>query len=145
MLAGCTAYFMKPVEPEVIYRAIQSATEATPRRYIRINTVLKARIGAEAAEGKTRTEDVISLSEGGLYVSMSAPAPVKALVSLTLLLRNHEIEATAVVLYSSARAGGLHAVPGMGMKFTKISADDLILIRDFIRVEVLRDLEDRKP
>jgi len=72
---------------------------------------------------------------------MSAPAPVNALVPLTLLLRNHEIEATAVVLYSSAQAGGLHADPGMGMKFTKINVEDLNLIRDFIRTEVMRDLE----
>jgi len=139
--AGCTAYIMKPVEPEALYRAIQSATEATPRRYIRINTALKVRIGAGVAGGKARTEDVTSLSEGGCYVSMSAPAPVNALVPLTLLLRNHEIEATAVVLYSSAQAGGLHAVPGMGMKFTKINVEDLNLIRDFIRTEVMRDLK----
>ncbi len=139
--AGCTAYIMKPVEPEALYRAIQSATEATPRRYIRINTALKVRIGAGVAGGKAGTEDVTSLSEGGCYVSMSAPAPVNALVPLTLLLRNHEIEATAVVLYSSAQAGGLHADPGMGMKFTKINVEDLNLIRDFIRTEVMRDLE----
>ncbi|HUJ19417.1 MAG TPA: response regulator [Nitrospirota bacterium] len=142
--AGCAAYFMKPVDPEALYRAIQSATEATPRQKIRINTALKARIGPGEAGGKTRIEEVTSLSEGGLYLSTSAPAPVNDLVPLTLLLRNHEIEATGVVLYSSAQAGGLHAVPGMGMKFTKISAEDVNLIRDFIRAEVMRDLEGRK-
>jgi hypothetical protein len=63
---------------------------------------------------------------------------------LTLLLRNHEIETTAIVVQRSAQVGGLHKVPGMGMKFTKISAEDLNLIREFIRTEVMRDLEGRK-
>jgi CheY-like chemotaxis protein len=143
-LAGCSAYLMKPVEPEELYRAIQSVTEATPRQHIRINTALKARIGPGAAGGKTKIEDVTTLSEGGLYVSIPAPSPVNTFVPLTLLLRNQEIETTAVVLYSSAQAGGLHAVPGMGMKFTKISTEGLNLIREFIRSEVMRDLEGRK-
>ncbi len=139
--AGCAAYLMKPVKPEALYRAIQSATEATPRKNIRINTALKARIGPGVAGEKAGIEDVTSLSEGGLYVSTSAPAPINTLVPLTLLLRGHEIEATAVVLYGSAKAGGPHPVPGMGMKFTKISAKDLDLIREFIRAEVMKGLE----
>jgi CheY-like chemotaxis protein len=143
-LAGCSAYLMKPVEPEELYRAIQSVTEATPRQHIRIDTALKARIGSEAAGGKTTIADVTSLSEGGLYVSISAPAPVNTLVPLTLLLRDHEIETTAVVLYSSTQAGGLHSVPGMGMKFTKISTEGHNLIREFIRTELMRDIDGRK-
>jgi CheY-like chemotaxis protein len=142
--AGCAAYFKKSVEPEALYRAIQSATEATPRRNIRIATALKARIGSAAHGGTTGIEDVTSLSEGGLYVSMSAPAQVDDLVPLTLLFDNHEIEATAVVLYSSTRAGGLHAVPGMALKFTRISAEDLALLREYIKDKVLVDLAGRK-
>jgi CheY-like chemotaxis protein len=142
--AGCTAYLMKPIEPEELYRSIESATGATPRQHIRVNTALKARIGSGIAGGKIKIEDVTSLSEGGLYVSISAPAPLNTLMPLTLLLRNHEIETTAIVVQRSAQVGGLHKVPGMGMKFTKISAENLNLIREFIRTEVMRDLEGRK-
>jgi hypothetical protein len=65
-------------------------------------------------------------------------------VPLTLILGDHEIEATAVVLYSSTQAGGLHAVPGMAVKFTRISAEDLALIREYIKDQVLLDLAGRK-
>ena len=36
--AGCAGYFTKPADPDELYRAIQSASEATPRKHIRINT-----------------------------------------------------------------------------------------------------------
>jgi hypothetical protein len=77
-------------------------------------------------------------------VNISTPAPINTLIPLTLLLRNHEIETTAVVVQRSAQVGGLHEVPGMGLQFTKISAEDLNLIREFIKTEVMRDLESRK-
>ena len=38
----------------------------------------------------------------------------------------------------------MHAVPGMGMKFTEISADDVQLIGEFIRSELMKDLGDLK-
>jgi CheY-like chemotaxis protein len=143
--AGCAGYFTKPADPEALYRAIQSASETTPRKHIRINTALKALIDARpAVGGKTGMQEVTSLSEGGLYVRTVAPMKVNALVPLTLILGDHEIQTTAVVLYSSEKIGGLHEVPGMGLKFTNISEDDLNVIRDFIRASVIRDLQARQ-
>jgi CheY-like chemotaxis protein len=143
--AGCAGYFTKPVDLEALYRTIQFASEATPRQNIRINTTLKARIGAgPVAGGQTRIEEVTSLSEGGLYVSSFAPAPVNAVVPLTLILGDRDIKATAVVLFSSEKAAGPHSVPGMGMKFTKISEADLTLIREFIRASVMKELQAHK-
>ena len=139
--AGCAGYFVKPIVPEALYQAIQAASEATPRKNIRITTALKARIATGPA-GRTRTEDVTSLSVGGLYVRTTSPEPVKASVSITLLLGNSEIAATAVVLYSSEKEGGMHAFPGMGMKFTDIGASDVQCIREFIRSELMKDLGD---
>lgn len=139
--AGCAGYFTKPVDPETLFRAIQSASETTPRKNIRIATLLKARIRSGPA--KTVTEEVTSLSENGLYVGTSAPAPVNALVPLTLILGEREIEAIAIVLYSSNKTGGLHTVPGMGMRFTKISETDVNALREFIRASVMRDLKTR--
>jgi len=143
--AGCAGYFIKPVDPQALFRAIQAATEATPRKNIRINTSLKARIGAgPAAGGNTANVEVTSLSEGGLYAGTASPAPVNALVPLTLILGDREIKVTAVVLYSSDKAGGLHAIPGMGMKFTNITEADLTMVREFIRASVMRELQARK-
>jgi CheY-like chemotaxis protein len=131
--AGCSGYFVKPAEPDALYRAIQIATEATPRKNIRITVALKARVGGAAG---VRIEEVTSLSEGGLYVKTTAPDPVDAVLPIKLLLRDREIETTAIVLYSSAKVGGPHAVPGMGMRFTTIAPNDRDIIRGFIREQV---------
>ncbi len=140
-LAGCAGYFIKPVEADALYRAIQAATEATPRKNIRIETSLKVQIGDGFAPGGTiRMEEVTTISEGGLYIKTLVPEPVNTVLSLTLFLRNRQIRAKAVVLYSSAKEGGQHKVPGMGMKFAGISPDDRDLIREFIKEQITKDL-----
>jgi CheY-like chemotaxis protein len=145
MQAGCAGYFIKPADPETLFRAIQSVSEATPRKNIRINTSLKARIEAGgAAEGAIRTDEVTSISEGGLYLKTDAPPPVDTRLDLTIILNHHEIAATAVVLYRSEKVGGPFAVPGMGMKFTKIREADVNVIREFIRTSVIRELKTGK-
>jgi CheY-like chemotaxis protein len=131
--AGCAGYFVKPADPEALFQAIQAASEATPRKNIRINTLLRVRIGA-------RAEDVTSISVGGLYIRSTAPEPERSLLSLTLQLGPREIAATAVVLYSSDKAGGKHPFPGMGVKFTDIDAADVKAIGEFIRTELKKDL-----
>ncbi len=143
LAAGCAGYFVKPIAPDSLYQAIQAASEATPRKNIRITTALKARL-ASGPEGRPRTEEVTSLSIGGLYVKTAFPEPVMATVSLTLLVGSREIAATAVVLYSSEKAGGKHAVPGMGLKFTESGSADVQRIGEFIRAELMKDLGDLK-
>ena len=137
MLAGCTAFFCKPASPETLFHAIQAATEATPRRHIRIRTSLRARVAAPAGEAASeRTEEATQLSEGGLYLKTLLPAPVGAVLSLTLLMRNRDIRVHAKVLYVSQKAGGNEA-PGMGMQFTDLDPEDLAYLREFIRQDVL--------
>ncbi len=133
LAAGCAGYFVKPADPDALYRAIQAASEATPRRNIRINTSLTVRIG-------TRTDEATSISVGGLYIRSATPEPVDTRLALTLLLGGSEIRATAVVLYSSDKAGGQHPFPGMGVKFTEIGSDDVRSIGEFIRAEIMKGL-----
>ena len=140
-LAGCTGYFVKPVAPDFLYRAMQAATEAAPRKTIRIETLLKARVtGGPGGDSGMRTEEVTSLSEGGLYIQSSLPEPVKNVISLTLFIGAREIKARAVVLYSSAKAGGPHKTPGMGVRFEDISAEDKAVIAGFIKEQVTKEL-----
>jgi two-component system chemotaxis response regulator CheY len=134
---GCAGYFLKPAPPEELYQSIQAASEATPRKNIRITTKLRARIG-------TRTEEVTSISIGGLYIRTGAPSPVNAPLALTLLIGSREIKANAVVLYSSEKAGGMHPFPGMGVKFTEIGKEDVQSVSEYIRAELMKDLGEQK-
>jgi CheY-like chemotaxis protein len=136
--AGATAFYKKPTDFNVLYSAIQAATESVPRNSIRIDTQLKAEVKNSA--GATRQERVTALSEGGCYVCSSAPEPVHTLLSLTLFIKNRGITVSATVQYSSTLIGGQHKEPGMGMKFTSIRPEDRIFVRDYIKDQIARDI-----
>ncbi len=136
--AGATDFYRKPTDFNVLYSAIQAATETVPRKSIRIETFLKAVV--KNGNGATRQEQVTTLSEGGCYVCSSAPESVNTVLSLTLFIKNREITVSAVVQYSSTMIGGQHKTPGMGMKFTSIRPEDRIFVRDFIKDQIARDL-----
>jgi CheY-like chemotaxis protein len=139
--AGCAAFFKKPADPDSLYRAMQTATEATPRQNIRIEVSLPVEVGSSAASGRTsRKELITTLSEGGLYIKTLTPEPVSAVLPLTLTIRNREIKTAAVVLYSSVKIGGPHKVPGMGLKFVSINQEDKALVHDFIQEQITKDL-----
>lgn len=140
--AGCEAYLNKPVEPDVLYRAIQRATEETPRQYIRLSTSLKVVVGdGTAMGGNQRTEYATAISEGGLYVRTLYPQPRDTLTPVSVFIHEREIRTKAVVLYSFSIGEGPFKEPGMGLKFTSIAEDDQRCIRDFIKEQLTRDIE----
>ena len=138
---GCAAYLFKPVEPDVLYRTLQSVSESIPRAYIRLNTSLKVIVGdGTVMGGSARIEYATALSEGGLYVRTHAPQPQNALAMVRIFLPKKEITAKAVVLYGFAGANGPYKEPGMGMKFVEISDADRREIRMFIKEQLIGDI-----
>jgi two-component system cell cycle response regulator DivK len=137
MAKGCAGYFKKPAEPDALYRAIQSATEATPRSTIRIETSLTVEVGDS---GSVRKEVVTSLSEGGAYVRTLTPAAVNTVVPLKIFFTNRQVSVKAEVHYSSVKIGGQHKQPGMGMQFVSISQEDKVFIREFIKEQIAKGL-----
>lgn len=141
MSLGCVGYFKKPVDPDALYRAIQSATEATPRRTIRIETSLKVEVGdGTAAGGSVRMEVVTSLSEGGVYVRTLTPEAVNTVVPLKIFFTNRQVSVKAEVHYSSVKVGGQHKQPGMGVQFVSINPEDKGFIRAFIKEQIAKGL-----
>src|SRR5208283_357200 len=64
---GCSAYLHKPVDNDVLYAAIQKATEAKPRQFIRLQTHLNVIVGDDKAAQNSMISDYISaLSEQGM-------------------------------------------------------------------------------
>jgi CheY-like chemotaxis protein len=136
--AGATDFYRKPTDFNVLYSAIQAATEAVPRKSIRIETLLRATVKNGA--GAARQEQVTALSEGGCYVCSAAPEPVHTVLALTLFFKNREVNVSAVVQYSSTMVGGQHKEPGMGMKFMSIRPEDRIYVRDYIKDQIAREI-----
>jgi CheY-like chemotaxis protein len=140
-IEGFAGFFMKPVEPETLYKAIQAATETMPRQMIRIDTALPVEVGNTHIPGQVARQEVITtLSEGGCYIKTLVPEPVNAVVSIKMSIQNREVKSTATVLTSAAKAGGEYKEPGMAVKFLDLSQDDKTLIRNYVKDHILKDL-----
>jgi len=138
---GCTAYFQKPVDPDLLYAAIQKATESQPRRYIRLNTCLNVIVGDEkAAEQSVISDYITALSEQGMYVSTTRPKAAGTPVPITIFLEGSRIKVEGSVLYSFQQGEGPIKTPGMGIKFTRIDPQDEARIKTFIRKEITKGL-----
>lgn len=141
MRMGCAAYLNKPVEPEVLYRTLQTALETVPRLNIRLRTSLKVLVGDRSAlGGAQRMEYATAISEGGLFVRTLYPQPQNALTPITIFLQDRELKTKATALYTYTIGEGPFKEPGMGMKFVEISSEDKELIRRFIRDQLSKDI-----
>jgi two-component system cell cycle response regulator DivK len=138
---GCTDYLQKPVEPDVLYAAIQKATEETPRQYIRLATCLNVMVGEGREAEQTVIQDyVTALSEQGMFVNTDKPKPVGLTLPITIFLERNRIKVEGMVLYSFDRGKGPLRTAGMGIKFFRIGPEDRELIRQFIRRQITKGL-----
>jgi CheY-like chemotaxis protein len=134
---GYVACVAKPADPNLLYRAIQAATEVTPRAHIRLNLSLKAVVGDGAVGEVTYTS---TISEGGLFLQTYSPPPAKTKIPVRLFLSDREIRTTAEVVYSSTLERRTFQQPGMGLKFIDIHDRDRDFLRGFIRDQLVRDI-----
>lgn len=140
-ISGCAAILKKPADPGALFNAIQQATEAIPRQFIRLRTLLPVMVGGGAAPGKTAgTEYVTDLSEAGIFVRTLQPRHQGTVVPVTIIIRSIPIKVRAMVVHSVTLAPGLFREPGMGMKFTEISTTDREVIRNVIKGQILKDI-----
>ncbi len=139
--SGCAAFLKKPVEPGVLYGAIQQATEATPRRYIRLKTLLPVRVEGLSASGSGFAAEYVSeLSENGVFIRTLSPRPLNAVLGVTIMIRSIPVKVRAEVLRSVPLSPGLFQEPGMAMQFVEISATDRELLRNVIKGQILKDI-----
>lgn len=141
--AGCAGYLLYPAEPNQLYEAIQEATEATPRHFVRLHAFLEVAVGAEGIPGHVVTrERITALSVNGMYVNTLKPLPYGTVLPFTIFLRNDKegsISVEGKVLYSSSYDGRTGHVkqPGMGIKFSRIRPEDKELIAAYIKEKLM--------
>jgi CheY-like chemotaxis protein len=138
---GCASFLKKPVEPESLYYAVQHASEAAPRSYVRLKTFLRAEVGGRPASvGPRDPEMITALSENGCYVRTLTPRTVNSIHSVEFILERTPIKARAEVLYAFEMNKGPFKEPGMGMKFSAIPDADRQRIRNFIKDQITKDI-----
>ena len=140
--AGCAVYLTQPADHNQMYEAVQKATEAAPRQFVRLATSLDVIVeGGPSSTGETK-EQVTAISEHGVYISTPAPLPFGTTTTFTLFLdraRAWGIRVVGKVLYSH-RAGDPGKHPGMGVKFEQIRPEDSEAIRIFIRTQLVEGI-----
>lgn len=134
---GCAGYLNKPVDADVLYRTIQTASEQSPREHIRLRVSLKVIVGdGSGLGGNERVEYATALSAGGLFIRTLYPQPKNTITPLRIFIEDREIRGKAVVLYTSGMEKGAFREPGMGMKFIEISDQDRSFVREFINAQL---------
>ena len=140
--SGCAEFLTYPAEPDRLYEAVQTATETTPRHFVRLHTCLEIIIGLDSIPGHRVTrERVTALSVNGMYVNTSKPLPYGTILPYTICLgksKSDEIHIEGKVLYSYSYDGrtGVVTQPGMGVKFTRISPEDKALLQAYIKEKI---------
>lgn len=128
--AGCSGYVVQTDDQNELYKAVQIATEPTPRHFARLSTWLDV---AVAGPGGGQMALVMAISEQGMFVNTTQPLSRGTTAEFTLSLPklgSRGIRITGLVLYS--HGGGGDKITGMGVKFLKISPEDGQLIKTFI-------------
>jgi CheY-like chemotaxis protein len=137
--AGAAACLYEPVNAEDLYRTVQAAIEPTPRKNIRIHTLLSVIVDGkplDCVEGECASV----LSEHGMYVRTLRPYSSNARLSVQLVIKGRSIPVEAEVLYCHKFGEGPFKEPGMGLKFVRVAQQDQELIRQFIREELFKGI-----
>lgn len=139
--SGCAAFLRKPAELDALYKAIQHATEVTPRQFVRLRTLLPVRVGGHTSNDSASSVEFVSeLSENGVFVCTLNPRPVNTIVPVNLIIHSIPVKLKAVVVRSVTLAQGLVKEPGMGLKFSEITDTDKELLRNFIKGQIMKDI-----
>ncbi len=138
--AGYAGVLRMPLNAEALYRAVQKAIEPFPRRSIRVAAYVKASLGGGTAD---LVQYAVVLSENGMFMLTTAPRPVDTRLQVSLVIKDRTINAEAVVLYSYGFNDYPLKEPGMGMSFVKISPEDKVLIRSFVKEQIEKGISNR--
>lgn len=141
---SCESLLYKPVEPDALYAAIQKATEAEPRSYIRLNTCLNVVMGGGKDAVAHFDDYITALSEHGMFVSTPKPMPCGDRMQCMVIFEGRKVRIDGTVLYSFQRGAGPLKTSGMGVKFSHISPEDQEFVRTFIRREITKGLSAEK-
>ena len=138
---GCAAFLRKPVSLNILYSAIQKATESRPRQFIRLRTLLPVRIGGPVPkDGADSVEYITQISENDFFVRTLYPRPINAVVPVNLIVNSQPVKVTAKVARTVTIREGVFKEPGMGMTFVEISDAHRQLLRNYIKHNIMRDI-----
>ncbi len=140
--AGCSAFLRHPCSLEELYAAVQRSTQAKPRRFVRLTTALNVVVGNERTADRAPNEIITAISEQGMFVSTAVPLALGKILPFTFYLPNAPgwiIRVEGQVLFCNFGANKAK-IPGMAVKFLKIGDHEQLLVREFIKQELMEGI-----
>ncbi len=107
-------------------------TGAERRKDTRLDVTIKVDY---ATKGMFVSNYVTNLSRGGVFIQTDDPLPIQSQINLTFTLPefNITIKAKGKVTWTyDIKKGTSIIIPGMGIKFTDLTAEHKALIEDYI-------------
>lgn len=138
-LHGASDCLPQPVPAELLYRAVQTVLEKTPRMNMRIRTIQPVTVN-NMAVNDLEGAYTLDLSEHGMFLRTWSPVDLNTRLSLQIDLNGRIVTVEAAVIYSDRTGKGQYHEPGMGLGFVRIEPKDQESIRQFIRNEVTRGI-----
>jgi len=145
--AGCNAYLIHPTSLETLYAAVQKATQAKPRNFVRLTTSIDVVVGDDRTAGAERQDVIIAISEKGMFVNTSKQLESGTILPFTFHLPNAPgwfFRIEGQVLYAHAVADK-RKLPGMAVKFLKMSDHERVLLQDFIKQKLMEGIAPEPP
>ena len=140
--AGCSAFLCQPCSLEELYAAVQNATQAKPRRFVRLTTALEVVVGDERPAEGAGSDIITVISEKGMFVSTTVPLALGEIIPFTFHLPNAPgwfIRVEGQVLFSHFTENK-RKIPGMAIKFLKIGNQEREFVREFIKQELMEGI-----
>jgi two-component system cell cycle response regulator DivK len=138
--AGCAGYLVHTSDHNLLFEAVQQATEPKPRHFIRLKTLLDVIVKTPGSRDQAAL--VSAISEHGMFVSTQQPLPKGTTAVFTLHLPDagaNGLRLPGMVIYSHA-APGPGKDPGMGVKFLRLQPNDDVIIRAFIGEKLMNGI-----
>ncbi len=142
-LAGCVDFVVHPCSLDQLYAAVQHATEARPRSYVRHVTSLDVTVGEVQSGGdEARDVRITDISEVGMFINTARPLPYGSVLPFTFFLPNApgwvvRVEGEVRFVQDGRDPG---KQPGMGVKFLNIGDRERELVRDYIKGHLLEGI-----
>jgi uncharacterized protein (TIGR02266 family) len=140
--SGYCEHLIKPLKVHTLYEIINRCLfrhEGYFRRHVRVPYRRQVSVAHNGEQHELFSDN---LSEGGMYIRTTTPFPAGSDVVITLALDdNVPIIAQGIVVHRSETANGGSPQPsGMGIKFTVISEEDCLSLRNCIENIVAADI-----
>lgn len=141
MAYGAAGCITKPVQAEELYWTVQHLIEPRPRSSMRISARMPVSVDSVPLDCGTK-ECSIDLSEQGMRVPIDKPYPRNKQVVVQLHMKERTISIEGSVRYYLPAHSGQSDSPVMGLMFSSIAPQDKEFIRNFVRDEVVRDVNE---